>query len=180
MVVLNDLFKKHTQFTDELLFFKYGLSLLFCLSLLIPNAAYPNSKDRDLNNIIEALDINTHQKIELFNNHKPNLLSFFEPDCPWCYKQIKALKKFQAHCPNQLNIVLVGIHGKKQQLRQELKKTQSKLPAIEYTPALKKRIGKIAATPTNVFLEHNGKLAAKQRGLITFDQLVSIFADDCP
>lgn len=128
---------------------------------------------------IVSFDIRTNKKVALFNPHKASMFSFFEPDCSWCFKQIKALEKIQKNCEIDLHIVLVGTNGNKQQLHRFVQKTNNIFPAVQHPTELQKLTGKIKATPTNVFFDHKQKLLAKKSGLIKIERLTNIVAPGC-
>ncbi|HEY6527426.1 MAG TPA: redoxin family protein [Cellvibrionaceae bacterium] len=88
--------------------------------------------------------------------NKNIILSFFEPDCPWCYQQIMTLKKLQARCADNTQIILIGVHATRQQLQQELRRVKTNLPAFEVNQTLLEITGPIAATPLTYFFNGAG------------------------
>lgn len=152
----------------------------FCIALffgLLSNSAYAEAST--VATEITAVDIKTQTEIKLFNNQQQSLFSFFEPNCSWCLRQIKALNKLQQECPVEVNLTLVGIHGNKQQLRKVLHTARNKLPAIEYQPKLRELIGDIKATPTNAIFDENNIFVTKLPGYAKLEKLIEVFAPDC-
>lgn len=154
--------------------------LSFCVALflgLLSNSAYAETST--VATEITVTDIQSRTDFTLFANQQQSLFSFFEPNCSWCLRQIKALNKLQQQCSVQVNITLIGIHGNKQQLRKVLHKARNTLPATQYHPELRKLLGKINVTPTNAFFDQNSTLVSSLPGYIKLDKLSKVFAPDC-
>lgn len=124
-------------------------------------------------------DLRTHKPITLFSAQQGSIFSFFEPECSWCIKQIKTLKKLQQNCDVDYQITLIGIKGNKQQLRNVLHSANSTLPAVQYPSRLRTLVGEIQATPTNVIFDNQHELVAKLRGFIDYKTLLTVFAPHC-
>ena len=105
------------------------------------------------------------------------ILTFFEPDCPWCYRQLKALNKLSKQC-RHIQAVAVGIHGNRQQLRKEARRAKIQFPAITASLAFQRSIGKIPATPWNILIE-NGEIKATLRGYHSYEKFRQAFSDIC-
>ncbi|HCO59884.1 MAG TPA: hypothetical protein DIT58_06780 [Porticoccaceae bacterium] len=108
------------------------------------------------------------------------LLSFFEPDCPWCYRQMKVFNQTQAQCNEQLQPLSVGIRGTDQKLRPELRRAKVSYPAVRGTPLLLRLVGEIPATPWTLIFDPQGQLLGTWRGYMKFKQVQSLFPEFCP
>lgn len=108
------------------------------------------------------------------------LLNFFEPDCSWCYRQMKAFNQIFTQCSHQLQPLSVGIHGNKERLRHELRRAKVAYPAALGTSELQQWIGEVPATPWTLIIGPHGELLGKLQGFIKQEQLLSIFSEFCP
>ncbi|MEY8200703.1 MAG: hypothetical protein RPS47_15815, partial [Colwellia sp.] len=59
---------------------------------------------------------------------EPLLAAFFMPNCRWCQRQHRVLKKLQQSCPT-IQTIMLGVQGSKQKLRHELKREKNTFPA---------------------------------------------------
>lgn len=110
---------------------------------------------------------------------KVMLMSFFEPDCGWCYRQMKALNRLVESCPLHLQPVAVGIKGKAPELRQELRRAKFRYPAFAGTGKLLNAVGKVPATPWTLVTDGNGTILTTLRGYIPLEKLTQAFGDYC-
>jgi thiol-disulfide isomerase/thioredoxin len=139
-------------------------------SLLCSNSfATENSKENTSNEKgFFALSLKSLQKPETvpFAQYKNRqiLLSFFEPECSWCYRQILALDKLQKKCGNNIQVILMGIHGTRQELQRDLRRAKTNLPAYEANQALLNFTGDIDATPMTFIINTHGTITHKVRG----------------
>lgn len=97
---------------------------------------------------------------------KTTIAMVYQPDCKWCKKQGKWLNKAQAQCAQNLGIVLIGNNGDKRQLKRELKHFHQDMPAFLANRKLFAEVGGVAASPTTLVFNQEGKLIAKQRGYV--------------
>lgn len=105
----------------------------------------------------------------------PMMLSFFEPDCPWCARQIRDLEAAGAQCASPLPFALVGVHGDRMELRLMLRRAQAgHLPAFIASPALLEALDGIPATPHAVVLDAKGRALVRMRGYIPLARLCEI------
>lgn len=107
------------------------------------------------------------------------LLSFFEPDCPWCYRQMKVFNQIQAQCSAQLQPLSVGVRGTDQKLRQELRRAKVRYRTARGTPALHQLVGHIPATPWTLIFDPQGQLLGTWRGYLKFEQVQELFLELC-
>ena len=110
-------------------------------------------------------DNNSASQIETLTNYqgKTLLTSFFMPDCRWCQRQHKVLKKMQVSCPN-LQTVMLGVQGSKQKLRHELKREKNTFPAFLANKNIINAIGSQSPVPMMLIFDNHGKLAFKTIG----------------
>jgi len=113
-------------------------------------------------------------------NDKVVLLSFFEPDCPWCHRQIKVFNQIQSACNELFQPLSVGIHGTNQKLRSELRRAKVQYPAVRGTPALIQLTGEVSATPLTLIFGQRGQLLFTWRGYMKFEQFQELFPELCP
>ena len=102
------------------------------------------------------------------------LLSFFEPNCPWCYRQMKVFNKLESSCPQRVQPVLVGINGDARALRKELRKAKVKFPALKASKELM-NIFSVPATPWTVMINTDGQPITTVRGYIPLEDLSEVF-----
>lgn len=108
-------------------------------------------------------------------NQTAQLISFFEPDCPWCARQLRDLDAARHQCATPLPFALVGIHGDRMELRLTLRRAQAEhLPAYVASPELLETLQGIPATPHAVILDAQGHPIARMRGYIPLAQLCEI------
>lgn len=107
------------------------------------------------------------------------LLSFFEPDCSWCYRQMKAFNRIEQACPEHIQPLAVGINGKPRELRRELRRAKVKFPAFSGTSELLAAVGKVPATPWTLVADGNGTVISTLRGYIPLEKLTLAFGEIC-
>ena len=108
------------------------------------------------------------------------LISFFEPDCRWCYRQMRAFNRLGRQCDASLQPLAVGINGSVAQLRRELRRAKVKFPAFRASRRFLDDAGGVPATPWTLLLDPAGKVMATLRGYIPYEQLAAVFAEQCP
>jgi len=108
------------------------------------------------------------------------LLSFFEPDCPWCYRQMKVFNQVQSECDETLQPLSVGIHGTDQKLKSELRRAKVQYPAVRGTPVLVQLTGEVNATPWTLIFGPKRQLLVTWRGYMKFAQIQVLFPELCP
>ena len=107
------------------------------------------------------------------------LVSFFEPECPWCHRQMKVFNRVLTECSNLLQPLSVGINGSEQKLRPELRRAKVKYAAVKGTPELLKLTGEIPATPWTLIFGPKGQLLGTWQGYLKFEQIQEIFPSLC-
>ena len=115
-----------------------------------------------------ALSLKSLQKPETISfaqyKNKKIIISFFEPECSWCYRQILLLNKAQEQCGNNIQVILIGIHGTRQELQRDLRRIKSDLPAYEANQALLNITGDVSTTPITFLINTQGDITHKLRG----------------
>jgi len=98
-------------------------------------------------------------------------ISFFEPDCTWCLKQMRALHALVATDPAGYAAVAVGVGGPNSVLRQWALKVNTNLPLLRGTAEFQAAVGGITVTPYNLVFDTNGRYLTRGTGYLTVPQL---------
>ncbi len=104
---------------------------------------------------------------------KTLLTSFFMPNCRWCQRQHKVLKKMQHSCPD-LHTVMLGVQGSKQKLRHELQREKNTFPAFLANKNIINAVGSKSPVPMMLIFDNQGKLAFKTVGYTPEKKLKSL------
>jgi thiol-disulfide isomerase/thioredoxin len=99
-----------------------------------------------------------------------SVLMFFEPECPYCYRQARVLNQLQREC-RDLHPVAVGLNGNRQTLQSEAERMRAEFPVLEIDERLQKDLGKIEGTPLMLVGDRSGMLVTWLRGLQSIDTL---------
>lgn len=121
-----------------------------------------------LKTLHQAVKIGAYQERE---HAKPLITMVYQPNCPWCKRQSKALATLVERCADQISINIVGHKGSKQALKRELKHYPGLLSAYLADHAFLRAIGGVKASPTILFYNEKGQLVKKQRGFIETTKL---------
>jgi len=105
----------------------------------------------------------------------PLITAFFMPNCRWCQRQHKVLKKIQQSCP-QIQTVMLGVQGSKQKLRQELQREKNTFPAYIANNTIIQAIGADSPVPMMLFFNKHGELAFKTFGYTKQDKLTKLIS----
>jgi thioredoxin-related protein len=116
------------------------------------------------NNSISMIETLTHYQ------GKPLLASFFMPNCRWCQRQHKVLKKLQNTCPS-LQTIMLGVQGSKQKLRHELRRKKNTFPAYVANKSIIKAVGAKAPVPMMLIFDNQGQLVFKTIGYAPEEKL---------
>ncbi|WDE05585.1 hypothetical protein SG34_001160 [Thalassomonas viridans] len=95
----------------------------------------------------------------------------FQPECPWCDKQIADLARLEHLCGGAFSTVLIGTRGNKRTLKRELRRFAAPLPALQADKGFMRLLSGFEATPVTLFFGPAGKLLASRRGYIPPDKL---------
>lgn len=110
-------------------------------------------------------DLNTGRSEALLQfQGKPVIISFFEPECPWCFKQLQDLEQMQLDCQQMIQPLAIGVNGRPAGLKQLFARTRVKFPAFIASNRMLADIGGVPATPISVFIDQEGKLLGAVRG----------------
>lgn len=123
----------------------------------------------------------TNQKTVSLNYYsgKLMLISFFEPKCPWCYRQMKTLNVISKECSHQVQPISIGINGNAFALKKELRRAKVAYPSFLANKKLLNKIGKIPATPWMLVADANGEIIGHMRGYIRKEKLKGILGPTC-
>ncbi len=96
------------------------------------------------------------------------------PNCRWCQRQHKVLKKIQHNCP-AIQTVMLGVQGSKQNLRHELKREKNTFPAYLANNNIVQAIGAESPVPMMLFFNNQGTLVFKTVGYTSEEKLIALF-----
>lgn len=94
----------------------------------------------------------------------PVLMSFFEPECPWCFRQLQDLERMQGQCRGSFQPIALGVNGGRRELRHIFARTQATFPAFIASPRMLADIGGVPATPITVLIDAAGEAVGAVRG----------------
>jgi thiol-disulfide isomerase/thioredoxin len=93
-----------------------------------------------------------------------SVLMFFEPDCPYCFRQARVLNQLQRECPD-LHPVAIGLNGDRRALQKEAGRMRAEFPVLEIDERLQSDLGKVEATPLMLVGDRSGMLVTWLHGL---------------
>lgn len=132
------------------------------------------------------VDLATGDQQQLTLNKSPSVILFFEPDCPWCFKQSKVFNRYLANCSAYVDIIGIGVNGNRQQLKKEAWRLKASFPLYMASAELLASTGKITSTPLLLILNDSGTIIAHRRGYADFENFESLIqqhsssAINCP
>lgn len=149
-----------------------GALMFFVLTLAIPVNAQTIYQEKMLRLNAEN---NSASKVETLANYQGKILltSFFMPNCRWCQRQHRVLKKMQDSCPN-LQTVMLGVQGSKQKLRHELQREKNTFPAYLANKNIINAIGSQSPVPMMLIFDNQGQLAFKTIGYTPEEKLKTL------
>ncbi|MEX2962513.1 TlpA family protein disulfide reductase [Microbulbifer sp. TYP-18] len=106
----------------------------------------------------------------------PVLMVFFEPECPWCFRQVRALNRLLARCPGQFQPLAVGTNGARRALLAEYRRLRPNFPAFQISGELLDKVGSIPATPFMLLVNRDGLPAGWLRGFVPGEKLQPVLA----
>lgn len=110
-------------------------------------------------------DLSGGKKVQLDKfRGKPVVISFFEPDCPWCFKQLKVIKTLHQGCESQFQPIAMGINGTAPNLRSLIARAKPGFPALQASSRFMASIGGVPATPVTVLIGKDSRLSGGWRG----------------
>ncbi|MBU2978055.1 redoxin family protein [Alteromonas sp. C1M14] len=134
------------------------------------------------NNPLYSLELDALMNLERVSlgdyKHQILVVTVFEPQCPWCMKQFKALEDLYQNCANHLQPVAVGV-GDKKGLKEIVYKTKISFPAAVASPDFIAMVGEPKATPFSLIIDDNGDLVTTIEGYVPLAKLRYAFQDVC-
>ena len=103
---------------------------------------------------------------------KPLLMLFFEPDCNWCLRQVRAVNKLSTTCDGDFAAIAVGTGGSRAELKRELRRSRPAFPAYQVSPRLFDALGGIEATPLILVGGADGAFVTHVRGYTPAESLL--------
>jgi len=154
--------------------------LLFCLSpLALVSYTQAANGESIYQQTLLRLNADNHSAstVQTLTNYKDKLLLtvFFMPNCRWCQRQHKVLKKIQHNCP-KIQTIMLGVQGSKQKLRHELKREKNTFPAYLANNNIIQAIGAQSPVPMMLFFNRQGSLVFKTVGYTSAEKLTLLLA----
>lgn len=109
----------------------------------------------------------TTASLQTLANEQPLAVVFYQPDCPWCQKQMQQLVSYQQQCHHGFQSVFIGTQGKHRALLREVQSYQQQALSFAADSQFIRLLGAIPATPITLFIDQHGQLLSANRGLIT-------------
>ncbi len=141
-----------------------------CAAGLLPGlllaAANPSLLDYSLKRLDEPSS-------ESLGGHrgKPVLMLFFQPECNWCFKQVRVINALPGNCRESFTALAVGVNGGRSDLKRELQKLRPEFPAYQASPQLLSDLGGVPATPFALLGSADGAFHSWMRGYIPESKL---------
>ena len=108
---------------------------------------------------------------------KPLLMLFFQPDCNWCLRQVRAINELSDQCNGAFAAVAVGVRSSRGQLRKELRRLRPAFPAYEASPSLLEALGGVDSTPVMLLGDANGDFVTWMRGFLDTERLQTVLTE---
>lgn len=148
-------------------FFLFAL----CLTLL---PASPASSDESTPSLL-TYDLKSLEEPEIRSltryRGKPIVMVFFQPDCNWCAKQIRAINELHEQCQGDFGAIAIGVSGSRSELRSELRRLRPDFPAYQASPHLIEQMGGVETTPVLLLGDSDGRFVDWASGFIPLEQL---------
>jgi|GEM_PF-1104075 len=154
--------------------FTRTLHVLVLLAALVAGKAFASDFSDLIVNQYKLKPLSAASMVATASDDKVTIAMIYQPDCKWCKKQGQWLAKAHKQCHKDIDIVLIGNNGKKQQLKRELKHFHQEIPAYQANRKLLTAVGGIEASPTTLVFDNQGTLIAKRRGFITNNKLADV------
>ena len=148
------------------------MRLIFLLvSLLIVQPTLAGDGQTLLDFKLKSLAEPEKHSLERYSG-KPTLMMFFEPDCAWCFRQIKVLNKLSKHCAGDLNLVAVGMNGSRAELLKEYRRAKPEFPAYQISNKFLNAMGEVEGTPFSILADEKGRPLGWFRGYLPEEKLL--------
>lgn len=102
---------------------------------------------------------------------KPVLMVFFEPECTWCFRQVRAINALGKGCAGTFTALAVGVNGSRESLRKELRRLKPDFPAYQASAELMASLGGVPATPLTLLGDTRGGYLSWLSGYAPEDRL---------
>lgn len=97
---------------------------------------------------------------------KPIVMVFFQPDCEWCAKQIRAINELHEQCHDRIEAIAIGVGGSRSDLRSELRRLRPDFPAYQASPQLIEQMGGVTTTPVLLLGDSDGRFVDWASGYV--------------
>lgn len=123
------------------------------------------------------LDLNNGERVELEQYRaQPVLIMLFQPECPYCGRQVTAIQELREECPD-FTPIAVGVNGSRQRLRQELAELDPEFAAYEASGDMNRDLGDIDGTPVMLLTDQNGLYQTHLFGYQNLDVLRQVMQE---
>lgn len=147
---------------------RYGIVFIV---LQFPSMLVANSHITMLNEVFRSLDsVATEVDLRQYNG-TPVVMVLFEPDCPWCFKQVKSMNRHYSACGQQFQPLAIGVNGNRKKLKQEVQRFGAKFPSLQASTQFLQKLGNIPGTPLMLVVDENGNYSGHYRGYQNDDKL---------
>ena len=109
---------------------------------------------------------------------KPVIMVFFEPECSWCLRQVRAINEIDEMCGDEFDALAIGVNATRAALQKELRRLRPNFPAYQASPELLESLGGIPATPISLLGDARGEFVSWARGYKKVDELLSLMRED--
>ena len=146
-------------------------SALFSCVLLLFAAVAAGEQTSLLNFELKSLQEPERHALSRYEG-KPVIMVFFQPECNWCLKQVRAINMLREQC--EIEAIAVGTGGNRAALRKELRRLRPGFPAYQASPRLIEELGGVVATPITLLGDANGDFVSWSRGFLEERQLLEL------
>ncbi|WP_444920387.1 TlpA family protein disulfide reductase [Microbulbifer sp. CnH-101-G] len=149
---------------------------LVLFTLCAPAASYVAQGESLLD--LELRSLASPERIDLLRYQgEATVMVFFEPECSWCFRQVRALNQLLAQCPSQFQPLAVGTNGSRRALLAEYRRLRPNFPAFQVSSKLLDKVGSIPATPFTLLINRSGAPGGWLRGFMSQEKLRLVLAE---
>ena len=117
-----------------------------------------------------VIDISNNHAVTLSVNDSVTAVMFFEPDCSWCFKQVKVFNQFLSQCDSTMQFLGLGVNGSRQALKKEVWRMQAKFPMHKASAELLTDLGQVSSTPFTLLLGAQQEVLASAKGYLNLSK----------
>ncbi len=150
---------------------RFFARLVIVLLAILPVSTLADSTPSVLAYELRSLDEPARHKLARYEG-KPVLVTFFQPDCNWCAKQIRGINHLVEKCPGEFHALAVGVNGDRQRLKKEIRRLKPAFPAYEASPQLIADVGGEVVTPFTLVGDRDGRFKNWLVGLMSDEKLM--------